>query len=161
MAKINVGEMAPDFSLPGTGTDEMISLSRFRGQKVILYFYAKDNTVGCSTEAREFRDIYKEITALGAVVLGVSRDSITTHEKFKAKENLPFVLLSDSDNQVGNTYGVLTEKTQNGKKKLGVERTTVIIDETGVIIRIMRKVKAAGHAGQVGELLRTLSESEK
>lgn len=159
MGKISVGEIAPDFVLPGTGTDKMVSLSQYRGKKVILYFYAKDNTAGCSTEAREFRDIYNEITALGAVVLGVSRDSLTTHEKFKAKENLPFVLLSDLDNQVGNLYGVFMEKNQNGKKGLGIERTTVIIDETGVIISIMRKVKAAGHAGQVGEFLRTLAKN--
>lgn len=148
MPQLETGMQAPDFSLPATGGQE-VSLSGLRGSKVVLYFYSRDNTAGCTNEAREFGRFYSEIISRGAVVLGVSRDSLNSHEKFSAKLELPFLLLSDANATVCNAYGVLKEKMIYGRKTMGVERSTFIIDEQGLIRRIFRKVKVAGHAENI------------
>ena len=142
--ELTVGQAAPEFTLPATGGSR-VTLSAYHGKKVILYFYSKDNTAGCTDEAREFRDAYTDFLAAGAVILGISRDSISTHEKFSAKHELPFLLLSDTDGMVCRRYGVLQEKNMYGKKVMGVERSTFVINEAGKLACIFRKVKVAGH----------------
>jgi thioredoxin-dependent peroxiredoxin len=142
------GDLAPDFTLPSDTGDE-ITLSSFRGRRVVLYFYPRDNTPGCTTEACRFRDDHAQFVMKGAVVIGVSPDSTTAHEKFKAKFGLPFYLLSDPEHKVLETYGVWGEKTLYGKKSLGVIRSTFIIDEHGLIVKAFPKVKPEGHAQQV------------
>ncbi|HWR43767.1 thioredoxin-dependent thiol peroxidase [Sporomusa sp.] len=146
--QVQEGQAAPDFTLPATGGNQ-VTLSQYQGKKVVLYFYSKDNTSGCTDEAREFRDMYEAITAAGAVILGVSKDSLETHEKFSAKHELPFLLLSDTDRVVCQLYGVFKEKNMYGKKVMGIERSTFIINEQGKITRVFRKVKVAGHAQAV------------
>ena len=147
-----IGEKAPDFTLPSdSGKD--ISLHDFEGQKVILYFYPKDNTSGCTLEAKAFRDHLEDFRKLGYVVLGVSRDSVKKHCNFRDKYELTFPLLSDSEEVVVNLYGVLKEKMMYGKKSIGIERSTFIIDEKGNLVREYRKVKAASH---VNDLLKNL-----
>lgn len=138
------GMEAPDFTLMGSDNKEH-KLSDYRGKKVILYFYPKDNTPGCSTQAQNFRDYHKEFTEKNTIILGVSRDSLKSHEKFITKYDLPFVLLSDEAEEVCNLYNVMKEKTMFGKKVFGIERSTFLIDEDGKITDIYRKVKVAGH----------------
>lgn len=139
---------APDFTLMGSD-DKEHKLSDYLGKNVILFFYPRDNTPGWTNEAASFRDSLSQIEELNGVVLGVSRDSITSHKKFATKHNLPFVLLSDADEVVCNLYGVLKEKNMYGKKVIGIERTTFIIDENGVIKKVFRKVKVDGHVNDV------------
>jgi len=145
---IDVGDRAVDFELEGT-TGGTVSLAQHRGQKVVLYFYPKDNTSGCTTEACDFRDNMARITAAGVVVLGVSKDSIASHERFRDKHDLPFPLLSDPDNTVALAYGAHGEKTLYGKKSTGTIRSTFLIDEQGRIAAVWRKVKVQGHVDQV------------
>lgn len=142
------GMQAPNFSLPGSD-GATHSLSDYLGKKVILYFYPKDNTPGCSKEAEAFRDQYEHFKGENTVILGVSRDTLTAHAKFIDKYNLPFVLLSDKDEVVCKLYDVLKEKTMCGRTGIGIERSTFIIDETGKLIKIYRKVKVAGHVDAV------------
>lgn len=147
------GEMAPDFTLTADdGTP--VSLSDFRGRKVVLYFYPKDNTSGCTTQACDLRDSLPELEEVGAVVLGVSPDSQASHESFKSKYDLNFPLLVDADHTVSEAYGVWKEKSMYGRSYMGVERSTFIIDEEGRIEAAWRKVKAGDHAGRVLEHLR-------
>ena len=127
------------------------SLRDYRGRKVVLYFYPRDNTPGCTNQAKAFRDAIESFKAQNAVILGISRDTITSHEKFSTKHELPFLLLSDTDETVCNLYGVLKEKNMYGKKAIGIERSTFLIDETGIITKIYRKVKVAGHIDDVLE----------
>ncbi|MBC9784016.1 thioredoxin-dependent thiol peroxidase [Heliobacterium chlorum] len=148
MAELITGQIAPDFTLPASNGEE-VTLSQFRGSYVVLYFYPKDNTAGCTTEAQEFRDLHGQFQAKNTVVFGVSRDSVTSHGKFIAKQELPFLLLSDGDSTLCNLYQVLKEKNMYGKKSIGIERSTFIIDPDGIITHIFRKVKAAGHAAKV------------
>ena len=155
MEQLTIGALAPDFTLPGTGGQE-VTLSNCRGSKVVLFFYPKDNTPGWTDEAREFREQYEKIVAMNAVVFGISRDSLASHEKFAAKLELPFVLLSDQDETVCRQYDVLKEKNMYGKKVMGVERSTFLIDESGVMKAIFRKVKVEGHAAQITAVLSTL-----
>ena len=150
------GAAAPDFELPAT-RDERIRLADLRGRPVVLYFYPRDNTPGCTQEGQEFRDLYQRFTALGAEVLGVSRDSLKTHQNFAAKHDFPFPLLADTDETVVNAYGVLKEKNMYGKKVMGIERSTFVIDGDGVIRHAHRKVKVDGHAGQVLEEVEALA----
>lgn len=145
---LQVGDKAPDFSL-ATDTNSNIALSEFAGKKVVLYFYPKDNTPGCTLEAKDFRDCAMEIAAKNALVVGVSKDSVGTHNKFKTKHNLNFTLLSDPTGEVCELYNVFKEKSLFGKTALGIERSTFIIDENGVISKIWRKVKVKGHAQEV------------
>jgi peroxiredoxin Q/BCP len=142
---IEVGEKAPDFTLQADNEKD-VSLSDYHGKKVVLYFYPKDGTVGCTQEAIEFRDLAKDFEKEGAVILGVSKDSIKSHQKFKQKHELPFTLLSDPESKVLNMYGVWKEKKLYGRTFMGTERTTFLIDEKGIIQKIYHKVKAKGHA---------------
>lgn len=142
------GMKAPNFTLMGSDEKEH-SLSDYLGRKVILYFYPRDNTPGCSREAEAFRDAYETLDAQNAVILGISRDTIASHNKFIAKYNLPFVLLSDRDETVCKLYDVLKEKTMYGRTSIGVERSTFLINEEGVLTKIYRKVKVAGHVDDV------------
>ena len=149
-----IGEKAPDFTLPSDGGKD-ISLHDYEGQKVILYFYPKDNTSGCTLEAKAFRDHLEDFKKLGYAVLGVSRDSIKKHCNFRDKNELNFPLLSDEEEKVVNLYGVLKEKSMYGRKYMGIERSTFIIDEKGNLVKEYRKVKAASH---VNDLLKDLAE---
>ena len=146
------GEPAPDFTL-SSDSGETVSLSDFRGKPVVLYFYPKDDTPGCTTEACEFRDAYDVFRARGAEVLGVSPDNVTSHEKFKAKHQLPFTLLADPDHKVAEDYGVWGERKFAGKSYMGINRSTFIIDADGNISRAMRGIKPAGHASSVLDAL--------
>ena len=139
---LTIGTPAPDFTLPDQN-GEMHSLSDYRGKKVILYFYPKDNTAGCTKQACGFSERYPQIIEKGAVVLGVSKDSVASHKKFEEKYNLGFTLLSDTERSVIEAYDVLKEKKNYGKVSMGVVRTTYLIDENGIIIKANDKVKAA------------------
>ncbi len=139
---VKVGAPAPDFELL-SDSGEPVRLSQLRGKKVILYFYPKDATSGCTTQACSFRDNYPAIEEKNAVVLGVSPDGVKSHQNFKAKNNLPFTLLVDNQHTVAETYGVWVEKSMYGKKYMGVERSHFIIDEEGTLIEVARKVKPA------------------
>jgi peroxiredoxin Q/BCP len=142
------GTLAPDFTLPSDGGSE-VTLSDYRGKKVVLYFYPKDNTSGCTTEACNFRDDYSDIIAAGAVVLGVSPDTVKSHDKFKLKLELPFALLSDPDHRVAEMYGAWGEKKMYGKTYMGILRSTFVIDQEGRIIKVFPKVKVNDHSQEV------------
>lgn len=143
-----VGKKAPKFKLPATG-DQNLSLSDFKGKKVVLYFYPKDATPGCTTEGHDFSKLKKKFEAANAVVLGVSRDSIKSHEKFKDKEGYKIDLLSDENSELCNAFDVIKDKNMYGKKVRGIERSTFLIDEKGDVVREWRKVKVDGHALEV------------
>jgi thioredoxin-dependent peroxiredoxin len=151
---IEEGKPAPDFELR-SDTDETVRLSDFRGRPVVLYFYPKDDTPGCTTEACEFRDAYDVYRERGVEILGVSPDDVRSHEKFKTKYELPFTLLADPDHEVAEAYGVWGERSFAGKKYMGINRSTFVIDEDGNIARAMLGIKPAGHAAQVLEELQT------
>jgi len=142
---VNEGEKAPDFTLQGDDGKE-VSLKDYRGKKVVLYFYPKDGTPGCTKEAIEFRDMAKDFEKEDAVILGVSKDSLKSHQKFKAKHNLPFTLLSDPEGKVLDLYGVWKKKSLYGRTFMGTERTTFLIDEKGIVKKAYRKVRVKGHA---------------
>ena len=141
-------DLAPDFELPADD-GSTVKLSALRGKKVILYFYPKANTPGCTTESCEFRDLTSQIEEKGAVVLGISPDPVKAVKKFRDDFDLPFRLLADADHEVAEAYGVWGEKSMYGRKYMGVDRTTFLIDEDGRIERVYRKVKPAGHAAEV------------
>jgi peroxiredoxin Q/BCP len=142
---VSEGEEAPDFTLQADD-ERQVSLKDYRGKKVVLYFYPKDGTPGCTREAIEFRDIAKEFEKEGAIILGVSNDSIKSHQKFKQKHQLPFTLLSDPNGKTLDLYGVWKKKSLYGRTFMGTERTTFLIDEKGIVKKAYRKVKAKGHA---------------
>ena len=150
-----VGKAAPAFTLD-TDTGERLSLRDLKGKPVVLYFYPKDDTSGCTAEACEFRDAFPRFDKSKAVILGVSPDPVKSHQKFKAKYELPFTLLADTDHAVAEQYGVWKEKSMYGRKYMGVDRTTFIIDAAGKIAKIFEKVKPQGHATEVGAALATL-----
>jgi peroxiredoxin Q/BCP len=145
---IEEGRPAPDFELESDAGDT-VKLSDFRGRPVVLYFYPKDDTPGCTTEACEFRDAYDVFRDRGAEVLGVSPDDVASHVKFKTKFGLPFTLLADPDHKVAEQYGVWTERSSYGKKSMGIKRSTFIIDPEGNVARAMFGIKPAGHASAV------------
>jgi len=142
------GSRAPAFTLPSDDGGR-VSLKALKGKTVVLYFYPKDDTPGCTTEACEFRDNWRAVTAAGAVVLGVSPDGPERHRKFRKKHELPFTLLADEDHAVAEAYGAWGEKSMYGRKYLGVLRTTFIIDPSGRIARVFERVKPRGHAAEV------------
>ena len=141
----DVGEKAPDFTLRSDEEKE-VSIRDLRGKKIVLYFYPKDGTSGCTQEAIEFRDLADRFTKQGAVILGVSKDSIESHQRFKEKHNLPFTLLSDPKAEVMSLYGVWKQRSLYGRNFMGTERTTFIIDEEGTIQKVYRKVNVKDHA---------------
>ena len=149
---LETGVMAPEFSLPDQN-GEMHTLEEYRGKKVVLYFYPKDNTPGCTKQACNFGELYPQFQEKGAVVIGISKDSIASHKKFQEKYGLPFTLLSDPELSAIQAYDVWQEKNMYGKKTMGVVRTTYLIDEQGMIIKAMGKVKAAENPAQVLESL--------
>jgi thioredoxin-dependent peroxiredoxin len=142
---VKEGEKAPDFTLQ-SDDEKNVSLSDFRGRKVVLYFYPKDGTAGCTREAVEFRDLAQEFEKQDITILGVSKDSVKSHQKFKQKNELPFTLLSDPEAKVLKLYGVWKQKKLYGRTYMGTERTTFLIDEKGIVQKIYRKVKVKGHA---------------
>ena len=148
MNELTAGSPAPNFSLPATG-GAAFTLSDFLGQKIVLFFYSKDNTSGCTNEVIDFRDLYPGFATTGAQIFGISRDSIQSHEKFSAKLGLPYKLLSDADGKVCQMFDVIKEKNMYGKKVIGVERSTFIIGPDGNLDQAFRKVKVAGHAQAV------------
>lgn len=152
---LKVGDIAPDFGLKDA-EGNMITLSDFKGKKVVLYFYPKDNTPGCTKEACSFRDVYDDILAAGAVVMGVSPDSTASHQKFRNKQNLPFYLLSDEDHKVAESFGAWGEKKMYGKTYMGIIRSTFIIDEAGKIIKVFPKVKPEDHGAEILNALKQL-----
>ena len=150
---VEAGSTAPDFTLPSDEGGE-VTLSELRGKKVVLYFYPKDDTPGCTVQACDFRDATPSFQNLSAVVLGVSPDSIDSHAKFRKKHGLTFPLLADVDHQVSEKYGVWKEKSMYGRKFMGIERSTFLIDEQGTVAEVWRKVKPEGHAEMLEEVLR-------
>lgn len=152
---VKPGSKAPLFSLAASGGGT-VSLKDFRGRPVVLYFYPKDDTSGCTTEACEFRDSWKAVQAAGAVVLGVSPDSVASHDKFKARYKLPFALLADPDHAVAEAYGVWGEKSMYGRKYFGILRTTFLIGGDGKVRQVFEKVKPKGHAAEVLAALQRL-----
>jgi thioredoxin-dependent peroxiredoxin len=152
---LKLGDKAPDFTLPTDGSGKL-SLSKLKGKKVILYFYPKDDTSGCTAEACGFRDNLPKFGKTDAVVIGVSRDSIASHDKFKKKHELPFTLASDEDGRVCEAYGTWVEKSMYGRKYMGIERATFLIDDKGVVRNVWRKVKVGGHVEEVLEAAKAI-----
>ena len=148
------GKSVKDFSLPSTGGT--FRLSDLRGSTVVLYFYPKDNTPGCTTEGMQFRDLHRKFIAAGAQVFGVSRDSLKSHENFKSKMKFPFELLSDEDEKACEQFGVMKTKSLYGRKYRGIERSTFVIDKNGALAREWRGVKVPGHAQEVLDFAKTL-----
>lgn len=156
MAALEPGTKAPSFTLQ---TDEgaSVSLRDYRGRKVVLYFYPKDDTPGCTTQACEFRDQWADVKAAGAVVLGVSPDGVVSHQQFRTKFKLPFALLVDADHAVADAYGAWGDKSMYGRTYQGILRSTVLIDTEGLVARVFRNVKPKGHAAEVLAALGTIS----
>ena len=155
MSNVTVGKKVPDFTLPATG-DQDISLSAFKGKNVVVYFYPKDSTSGCTTEGQNFRDKIATFRRRKTAILGVSRDSIKSHQNFKEKQAFPFELLSDADEKLCRLFDVIKEKNMYGRKVMGIERSTFLIDDKGVLRREWRKVKVPGHVDEVLEAVREL-----
>ncbi len=155
MAQPEIGQQAPDFDLPRDGGGSL-KLSDLRGKPVIVYFYPKDDTSGCTTEGKDFSALLPEFEKAGATVIGISPDSAKSHDKFKAKHGLSVVLVADEDKSAIQDYGVWVEKSMYGRKFMGVERTTILIDKDGRIARVWNKVKVANHAAEVLEATKAL-----
>ena len=154
MAKVKIGKKVADIKLAATG-DQTLKLSDFRGQKIILYFYPKDSTPGCTLEGQGFRDNKGKFSARNTVILGISRDSVKSHENFKDKQAFTFELLSDPDEKLCTQFDVIKEKNMYGKKVASIERSTFLIDEDGILIQEWRKVKVDGHVEEVLEEIKT------
>ncbi len=157
MSKIAVGKKVPDFNLPATG-DKNIKLSSLKGNYVVLYFYPRDSTPGCTLEGQDFRDNIRKFSSRKTKILGVSRDSIKSHEKFKTNQCFPFDLLSDEDEKLCNLFDVIKQKNMYGKKVMGIERSTFLIDDKGVLRKEWRKVKVDGHVEEVLEAVKELKK---
>jgi peroxiredoxin Q/BCP len=160
-AQVKESQPAPDFTLPAIGSDDVVKdgkvqLSSLRGKNVVLYFYPKDDTPGCTVEACSFRDANHIMQQRGIVVLGVSADDVASHQKFAEKFGLPFTLLADTDKTVSQAYGVWKEKGMFGKKYMGINRETFLIDKDGIVRKAWHKVKADGHAQEVLKTIETL-----
>ena len=152
---VTLDRKVPEFALPATGGENW-NLSDAAGRNLVVYFYPKDNTTGCTAEGIEFRDLYAKFRKAGTDIVGVSPDALTSHEKFKAKYEFPFELLADVDRKVCLLFDVIREKSMYGRKFMGVERSTFLLDEKGVLRREWRKVKVAGHAAAVLDVARNL-----
>lgn len=148
MKKLDVGDKVPEVRFQSTD-DSISTFKSFAGQNIVLYFYPKDNTPGCTLESQHFRDLHKAFLKTNTEIVGISRDSITSHEKFCDKQNLSFTLISDQDETICQAFGVLVEKNLYGKKVWGIERSTFLIDTKGIIKQVWRKVKVDGHAEEV------------
>ena len=146
--KVTIGKAVPDFEVPATG-DKSIKLSALKGKNIVLYFYPKDNTPGCTREGQDFRDNLGKFKRQNTLVFGVSRDSLKSHENFKEKQCFPFELLSDTDEKLCKLFDVIKQKNMYGKKVMGIERSTFLIDEQGVLRQEWRKVKVDGHVEEV------------
>lgn len=157
---VTVGKKIRDFKLPATG-DQDIKLSDLRGSNVVIYFYPKDSTPGCTTEGQDFRDNYAKFRRQNTVILGISRDSLRSHEKFKAKQGFQFDLLSDSEEKVCRLFDVIKEKNMYGRKVMGIERSTFLIDTEGVLRQEWRKVKVKGHVTEVLDAVKTLNKAAR
>ena len=153
---LNAGDKAPDFTLPTDGGGS-VSLSDLKGKKIVLYFYPKDDTPGCTKEACGFRDSLPDFSGIDAVIIGASKDSVAKHDKFKAKYELPFTLVSDEDGTLCEAYGTWVEKSMYGKKYMGIDRATFLIAGDGTIAKVWRKVKVPGHVEEVLEAAKALS----
>lgn len=158
MSALNIGDMAPDFDMPTDGQGR-VRLSELKGQKVVLYFYPKDDTPGCTTEACTFRDMLPDFSNVNALVLGVSKDDVKKHDKFKQKYELTFPLVVDEDGSVCDAYGTWIEKSMYGKKYMGIDRATFLIDEHGKIQKIWRSVKVPGHVQEVLSAVQDLKKA--
>jgi peroxiredoxin Q/BCP len=152
---VNIGKKVANFSLPATG-DKPLSLNDFKGSSLVIYFYPKDNTPGCTQEGQDFRDRYADFKKAGAEILGVSRDSLKTHENFKAKHDFPFDLLSDADEKLCKQFDVIHEKNMYGRKVMGIVRSTFLIDGQGILQREWRKVRVKGHVDEVLDAIKSL-----
>ncbi len=148
MSSIAIGKAVPNLRLPATG-GRTVDLKSLRGKRVVVYFYPKDSTPGCTTESCDFGSLHAQFTKANTVILGVSRDSLSSHEKFKAKFEFPFDLLSDADEELCRLFNVIREKNMYGRKVLGIERSTFLIDADGKLRREWRKVSVKGHAAEV------------
>ncbi len=156
MCVVSIGQTLANFTVPSTA-DKPFQLSDYLNQQaLVIYFYSKDHTPGCTTEGQEFRDLYPQFQALNVEIVGVSRDSLTSHQKFQAKLNLPFALLSDTDETICKLFDVIKLKTLYGKTSLGIERSTFLIDKQGMLRQVWRKVSVKAHALTVLEAARTL-----
>jgi thioredoxin-dependent peroxiredoxin len=155
MAKATLGKKLTDFTIPATGEKD-ITLSDLKGENVVIYFYPKDSTPGCTREGQDFRDNIRKFRALKTVILGVSRDSIKSHENFKAKQEFPFDLLSDAEEKLCKQFDVIKEKNMYGKKHMGIERSTFLIDSKGVLRQEWRKLKVDGHVEEVLKAVKSL-----
>ena len=147
-SELEVGAKAPEFALPDQD-GKPVSLKSLKGKQVVLYFYPKDDTPGCTTEACGFRDAMPDFSGIDAAIIGISKDSVARHDKFKAKYELPFTLVSDADGAICEAYGTWVEKSMYGRKYMGIDRATFLIDGKGVVRRIWRKVKVTGHVEEV------------
>lgn len=155
MSKTNIGKPAPDAKVEATG-EQSFKLSELKGTNVVLYFYPKDNTSGCTAEGEDFRDNYSKFKRHNTIVLGVSRDSMTSHENFKEKYKFPFDLIADTDEKLCKKYDVIKEKNMYGKKVMGIERSTFIIDDKGILRAEFRKIKVPGHVDTVLDEIKKL-----
>ena len=155
---VEVGKKVPAFKLPATG-GKTISLSSLKGKNIVLYFYPRDSTPGCTTEGQDFRDSIAKFKRQNCVILGVSRDTIASHEKFKEKQKFPFDLLSDSEEELCNLFDVIKLKNMYGKKHLGIERSTFIINDKGVLKQEWRKVKVKGHVDEVLAAVKVINKN--
>jgi len=154
--ELEIGQKAPDFSMP-TNKGDVVSLAALKGKTIVLYFYPKDDTPGCTQEAKDFRDSIAEFEKAGAVVIGVSKDSLKSHENFQKKYCLPFPLASDEGGQVCENYGVWVQKSMYGKTYMGIERSTFVIDKAGKLADIVRKVKVEGHVAAMLDAVKALA----
>ena len=152
---VSIGKKVAHFSLPATG-DRQLSLSDFSGDKLVIYFYPKDSTPGCTLEGQNFRDNYKQFQQAGAGILGVSRDSLKAHENFRSKQSFPFDLLSDQDEALCRQFDVIHEKNMYGRKVMGIVRSTFLIDGDGILRQEWRKVRVKGHVDEVLEAVKAL-----
>jgi len=156
---VSVGKRVENFTIPATG-DQNLSLSDFSGRSLVIYFYPKDNTSGCTREGEDFRDLYEQFVKAGAGIVGVSRDSVRTHENFRRKYSFPFHLLSDSNETLCRQFDVIKEKSMYGRKYMGIVRSTYLIDSDGILQQEWIKVRVPGHAEAVLEAVKTLNKTK-